>query len=156
MTQVLNGIFPIVPMPLYHGATLRVGEPGIRGFFRYVAAHKLRALISLGREAIVGPFDGEKSITLITCENKLCGLMASKALMAEGSMITRAAPHSDRLAAPNVAGANRPHCGSGATATHAPAPVLRSDARTSAAQADPTAFWETFSGSDLRALTALT
>jgi dihydrodipicolinate synthase/N-acetylneuraminate lyase len=103
-----------------------------------VAADKLRALIELGGDAIVGPFDGEESITLIpdleagargtmpggtsldvlrttwdlwhagdrdaaiaayergvpliTYENKLCGLMATKALMAEGGIIASEAP----------------------------------------------------------------
>jgi len=103
-----------------------------------VAADKLRALIDLGGDAVVGPFDGEESITLmpdleagatgtmpgcttidvlretwdlwhagrrdeaiaayergvplITYENKLCGLMASKALMAEGGIIASEAP----------------------------------------------------------------
>jgi len=176
------GAAMVMIMPPYHGATLRVGEAGIRDFFaavadeiampimiqdapmagtslsatflaslareipqvRYfklengVAADKLRELIRLGGDAIDGPFDGEESITLmpdleagatgtmpgcttidvlretwdlwhagrreeaiaayergvplITYENKLCGLMASKALMAEGGIIASETP----------------------------------------------------------------
>ncbi len=103
-----------------------------------VAADKLRALITLGGDAIAGPFDGEESITLIpdleagatgtmpgctsidvlrrtwdlwhagrraeavaeyergqpliSYENKLCGLQATKVLMAEGGIIASEAP----------------------------------------------------------------
>ncbi|CAN5723716.1 dihydrodipicolinate synthase family protein [soil metagenome] len=103
-----------------------------------VAADKLRALIALGGESIVGPFDGEESITLIpdleagatgtmpggttvdalretwdlwhqgrrdeavaayeralpliVYENKLCGLMATKVLMAEGGILASEQP----------------------------------------------------------------
>jgi dihydrodipicolinate synthase/N-acetylneuraminate lyase len=103
-----------------------------------VAADKLAALIALGGEAVVGPFDGEESITLIpdleagatgtmpggttvtalratwdlwhqgrhdeavaeyehvlpliVYENKLCGLMATKALMAEGGILASEQP----------------------------------------------------------------
>jgi 4-hydroxy-tetrahydrodipicolinate synthase len=96
-------------MPPYHGATIRVGERGIREFYGQVsdaidipimiqdapvagtplsapflaklakevehvsyfkietaqAASKLRELIELGGDAIVGPWDGEEAITLI-------------------------------------------------------------------------------------------
>jgi dihydrodipicolinate synthase/N-acetylneuraminate lyase len=100
----------VMLMPPYHGATIRVGEDGIREYFSAVAdavdipvmvqdapisgtaltpaflaglareipqvcyfkleqgsvPDRLRALIELGGEAVVGPFDGEESITLIT------------------------------------------------------------------------------------------
>ncbi|MFV2064933.1 MAG: dihydrodipicolinate synthase family protein [Chloroflexota bacterium] len=103
-----------------------------------VAADKIRRLIALGGDAVLGPFDGEESITLIpdleagasgtmpggttvdvlretwdlwhegrhheavaayhralpviTYENKLCGLMATKALMVEGVILASDAP----------------------------------------------------------------
>ena len=103
-----------------------------------VVADKLRNLIELGGDAVLGPFDGEESITLIpdleagasgtmpggttvevlrqtwdlwhagrrdeavaayeraqpviAYENKLCGLMATKALMAEGGILASEAP----------------------------------------------------------------
>ena len=103
-----------------------------------VAADKLRQLKELAGDAVLGPFDGEESITLlpdllagatgtmpgcttihelrevwdlwhdgrrddaiaayerivplVIYENKLCGLMASKALMAEGGIIASESP----------------------------------------------------------------
>ena len=103
------GAAMVMVMPPYHGATIRVGEPGIYEFYRAVsdaidipimiqdapvagtplsaaflarmareianvsyfkievpfAANKLRELITLGGEAIVGPWDGEEAITLM-------------------------------------------------------------------------------------------
>ena len=176
------GAAMVMLMPPYHGASVRVAEPGIReafariadaidipimvqdapmagtpltaaflaelargipqvSYFKLehgVAADKLRALIALGGDAVVGPFDGEESITLIpdleagatgtmpggttvdalratwdlwhegrreqavaeyervlpliNYENKLCGLMATKALMAEGGILASELP----------------------------------------------------------------
>jgi dihydrodipicolinate synthase/N-acetylneuraminate lyase len=106
------------------------------GYFKLeqgVVADKLRDLVALGGDAVLGPFDGEESITLIpdleagatgtmpggttvdvlrqvwdlwqlgrrdearatyervvpliVYENRLCGLMAAKALMAEGGIM---------------------------------------------------------------------
>ena len=103
------GAAMVMIMPPYHGATIRVGERGIREFYSRVsdaidipimiqdapvsgtplsaaflaqlakdvrnvsyfkietaqAASKLRELIELGGDAIVGPWDGEEAITLI-------------------------------------------------------------------------------------------
>jgi 4-hydroxy-tetrahydrodipicolinate synthase len=103
------GAAMVMIMPPYHGATIRVGERGIREFYGQVsdaidipimiqdapvagtplsapflaklakevehvsyfkietaqAASKLRELIELGGDAIVGPWDGEEAITLI-------------------------------------------------------------------------------------------
>jgi 2-keto-3-deoxy-L-arabinonate dehydratase len=103
------GAAMVMIMPPYHGATIRVAEPGIFDFFRRVsdavsipimiqdapvagtplpaaflarmareiehvsyfkievpqAANKLRALIELGGDAVVGPWDGEEGITLM-------------------------------------------------------------------------------------------
>jgi dihydrodipicolinate synthase/N-acetylneuraminate lyase len=103
------GASMVMLMAPYHGATLRVGEAGIRDHFAAVAdaidipimvqdapmagtpmtagflaglarevpqacyfkleaggtPDKLRALITLGGDAVVGPFDGEESVTLI-------------------------------------------------------------------------------------------
>ncbi|MDX7953060.1 dihydrodipicolinate synthase family protein [Lichenihabitans sp. Uapishka_5] len=99
----------VMVMPPYHGATFRVPEIGIHGFFQAVsdaidipimiqdapaagtplsapflarmareirnvsyfkievagAANKLRELIEIGGDAIVGPWDGEEAITLL-------------------------------------------------------------------------------------------
>ena len=104
-----SGAAMVMVMPPYHGATIRVPEPGIVDFFQRVsdtiaipimiqdapvsgtalsaallarmareiehvsyfkievpqAANKLRALIELGGEAIIGPWDGEEGITLM-------------------------------------------------------------------------------------------
>ena len=171
------GAAMVMVMPPYHGATIRVSEPGIIDFFRRVseavsipvmiqdapvagtplsvpllarmardienvsyfkievaqAAAKLRALIAEGGDSIIGPWDGEEGITLmadldagatgamtgagypdairtivdahasgnreeaasayqrwlplINYENRQCGLIAAKALMAEGGVI---------------------------------------------------------------------
>jgi len=103
------GAAMVMVMPPYHGATIRVAEPGIHAFYRAVsdaidipimiqdapvagtplsaaflarmakeianvsyfkievpfAAAKLRELIALGGDAIVGPWDGEEAITLM-------------------------------------------------------------------------------------------
>jgi 2-keto-3-deoxy-L-arabinonate dehydratase len=103
------GAAMVMVMPPYHGATIRVGEAGIREFYSRVsdaidipimiqdapvagtalsasflaslardvehvsyfkietaqAASKLRELIELGGDAVVGPWDGEEAITLI-------------------------------------------------------------------------------------------
>ena len=103
------GAAMVMVMPPYHGATIRVGEAGIREFYGRVsdaidipimiqdapvagtalsasflaslardvehvsyfkietaqAASKLRELIELGGDAVVGPWDGEEAITLI-------------------------------------------------------------------------------------------
>ncbi|KAA2213474.1 dihydrodipicolinate synthase family protein [Teichococcus oryzae] len=103
------GAAMVMIMPPYHGATIRVPEPGIYDFFRAVsdaidipimiqdapvagtplsasflarmakeipnvsyfkievpfAAAKLRTLLELGGDAIVGPWDGEEAITLM-------------------------------------------------------------------------------------------
>jgi 4-hydroxy-tetrahydrodipicolinate synthase len=103
------GAAMVMVMPPYHGATIRVPEPGIYDFFKRVsdavtipvmiqdapvsgtplsavflarmareieniayfkievpqAAGKLRELIALGGESIVGPWDGEEGITLL-------------------------------------------------------------------------------------------
>ena len=42
------------------------------------------------RDAAIAEY--ERGVPLITYENKLCGLMASKALMAEGGIIASEAP----------------------------------------------------------------
>ncbi|WP_458097788.1 dihydrodipicolinate synthase family protein [Roseomonas sp. WA12] len=176
------GAAMVMVMPPYHGATIRVPEIGIQGFFREVsdaigipimiqdapvsgtalsapflarmareieqvsyfkievpfAAAKIRDLIELGGSAIEGPWDGEEAITLmadfdagatgamtgggfpdgirqivdahrggdlegaaaayqrwlplINYENRQCGLLAAKALMHEGGIITCDAP----------------------------------------------------------------
>ncbi len=103
------GAAMVMVMPPYHGATIRVGEPGIFDFYRTVsdaidipimiqdapvagtplsapflaqmareiehvsyfkietpqAAAKLRDLLALGGDSIVGPWDGEEAITLL-------------------------------------------------------------------------------------------
>jgi 2-keto-3-deoxy-L-arabinonate dehydratase len=103
------GAAMVMIMPPYHGATIRVPELGVYGFFRAVsdaisipimiqdapvagtplsaaflarmareienvayfkietagAAAKLRELIALGGDAVVGPWDGEEAITLM-------------------------------------------------------------------------------------------
>ena len=103
------GASMVMVMPPYHGATFRVPELGISGFFQAVsdaidipimiqdapaagtplsapflarmareianvsyfkievagAANKLRELIKLGGDAVVGPWDGEEAITLL-------------------------------------------------------------------------------------------
>ncbi|MBN8875552.1 MAG: dihydrodipicolinate synthase family protein [Rhodospirillales bacterium] len=103
------GAAMVMIMPPYHGATIRVGEAGIVGFFQTVsdaigipimiqdapvagtplpapllarmareiaqvgyfkietaqAAAKLRELIALGGDAVIGPWDGEEGITLL-------------------------------------------------------------------------------------------
>jgi len=103
------GAAMVMMMPPYHGATIRVPEPGIFGFFQAVSdaidipimiqdapvagtplsaaflarmareianvgyfkiempgtAAKLRALIELGGDAVLGPWDGEEGITLL-------------------------------------------------------------------------------------------
>ncbi|MEE7492292.1 dihydrodipicolinate synthase family protein [Methylobacterium oryzae] len=103
------GAAMVMVMPPYHGATIRVPEPGVYDFFRAVsdaiaipimiqdapvagtplpaaflarmareianvayfkievaqAASKLRELIALGGEAVIGPWDGEEGITLL-------------------------------------------------------------------------------------------
>jgi 2-keto-3-deoxy-L-arabinonate dehydratase len=103
------GASMVMMTPPYHGATIRVNEPGIREFFSQVsdaidipimiqdapvagtpvsasflaqlarevenvsyfkietaqAAAKLRELIRLGGDAVIGPWDGEEAITLI-------------------------------------------------------------------------------------------
>ena len=171
------GAAMVMVMPPYHGATIRVPEIGVHGFFRTVsdaidipvmiqdapvagtplsaaflaqlarevehvayfkvevaqAADKLRRLIELGGDAVEGPWDGEEAITLmadleagatgamtggaypdgiraitdawfdgraedaaaayarwlplINFENRQCGLLACKVLMAEGGVI---------------------------------------------------------------------
>ena len=176
------GAAMVMVMPPYHGATIRVPEIGIQGFFREVsdaigipimiqdapvsgtalsaaflarmareieqvsyfkievpfAAAKIRDLIELGGSAIEGPWDGEEAITLmadldagatgamtgggfpdgirqivdahrtgdreaaaaayqrwlplINYENRQCGLLAAKALMREGGIISCDAP----------------------------------------------------------------
>jgi 4-hydroxy-tetrahydrodipicolinate synthase/2-keto-3-deoxy-L-arabinonate dehydratase len=176
------GAAMVMVMPPYHGATFRVPEPQIYGFYQAVsdaigipimiqdapasgtvlsaaflarmaqeieqvayfkietagAASKLRELIRLGGAAIEGPWDGEEAITLlpdldagatgamtgggfpdgirkivdayaagrrqdavqayqkwlplINYENRQCGLLAAKALMKEGGVITCEAP----------------------------------------------------------------
>jgi 2-keto-3-deoxy-L-arabinonate dehydratase len=178
----VNGRVPVMVMPPYHGATFRVPEEQIYGFYRQVsdaidipiliqdapvsgtvlsapflarmareleqvsyfkietagAASKLRDIIRLGGDAIEGPWDGEEAITLlpdldagatgamtggafpdgirqildpyvagrrdeavaayqrwlplINYENRQCGLLAAKALMHEGGVITCEAP----------------------------------------------------------------
>ena len=104
-----SGAAMVMCMPPYHGATIRVPEPGIFTFFQAVSdtidipimiqdapvagtplsaaflarmareianvayfkiempgtAAKLRALIELGGDAILGPWDGEEGITLL-------------------------------------------------------------------------------------------
>ena len=179
------GAAMVMVMPPYHGATIRVPEIGVHGFFRTVsdaidipvmiqdapvagtplsaaflaqlarevehvayfkvevaqAADKLRRLIELGGDAVEGPWDGEEAITLmadleagatgamtggaypdgiraitdawfdgraedaaaayarwlplINFENRQCGLLACKVLMAEGGVIA-----SDAVRAP--------------------------------------------------------
>lgn len=128
------------PMPASLLADLARSIPNV-SYFKLesgVAADKLRGLIELGGDAVLGPFDGEESVTLIpdleagargtmpggttvevlretwdlwhagrrddaiaayeralpviAYENKLCGLMATKALMAEGGIIASEAP----------------------------------------------------------------
>ncbi len=181
------GAAMVMVMPPYHGATIRVPELGVRGFFQAVsdaidipvmiqdapvagsplpaaflatlareiehvayfkievpqAADKLRRLIELGGDAVEGPWDGEEAITLmadleagatgamtggaypdgiraitdawfdnrpedaaaayarwlplINHENRQCGLLACKVLMAEGGVIA-----SDAVRAPLV------------------------------------------------------
>ena len=181
------GASMVMVMPPYHGATIRVPEIGVRGFFQSVsdaidspimiqdapvagtplpaaflatlareiehvsyfkvevpqAADKLRRLIELGGDAVEGPWDGEEAITLmadleagatgamtggaypdgiraitdawfdnrpddaaaayarwlplINHENRQCGLLACKVLMAEGGVIA-----SDAVRAPLV------------------------------------------------------
>ncbi|MGI4977512.1 MAG: dihydrodipicolinate synthase family protein [Janthinobacterium lividum] len=181
------GAAMVMVMPPYHGATIRVPELGVRGFFQSVsdaidipvmiqdapvagsplpaaflatlareiehvsyfkvevpqAADKLRRLIELGGDAVEGPWDGEEAITLmadleagatgamtggaypdgiraitdawfdhrpddaaaayarwlplINHENRQCGLLACKVLMAEGGVIA-----SDAVRAPLV------------------------------------------------------
>ena len=181
------GAAMVMVMPPYHGATIRVPEPGVHGFFRAVsdaidipvmiqdapvagtplsaaflaqlareiehvayfkievpqAAAKLRHLIEEGGESVEGPWDGEEAITLmadleagatgamtggaypdgiraitdawfdarpedaaaayarwlplINHENRQCGLLACKVLMAEGGVIA-----SDAVRAPLV------------------------------------------------------
>lgn len=181
------GAAMVMVMPPYHGATIRVPELGVHGFFQTVsdaidipimiqdapvagtplsasflaqlarevehvayfkvevaqAADKLRRLIELGGEAVEGPWDGEEAITLmadleagatgamtggaypdgiravtdawfdgradaaaaayalwlplINFENRQCGLLACKVLMAEGGVIA-----SDAVRAPLV------------------------------------------------------
>lgn len=103
------GASMVMAMPPYHGATIRVAEPGIFAFFQAVSdairipimiqdapvagtplsaaflarmareianvayfkiempgtAAKLRTLIELGGDAILGPWDGEEGITLL-------------------------------------------------------------------------------------------
>jgi 2-keto-3-deoxy-L-arabinonate dehydratase len=103
------GAAMVMVMPPYHGATLRVTEPGIHAFFEQVsnavsipimvqdapmagtplsaaflagmartiehvsyfkietaqAAAKLRELIALGGDSVIGPWDGEEAITLM-------------------------------------------------------------------------------------------
>jgi dihydrodipicolinate synthase/N-acetylneuraminate lyase len=176
------GAAMVMVMPPYHGATIRVAEPGIVEFFQRLsdaisipimiqdapvsgtvlsapllarmareieqvsyfkietagAASKLRELLRLGGDAIEGPWDGEEGITLypdleagatgamtgagypdgirritdafaagrrdeafdqyerwlplINVENRQCGLLAAKALMKEGGVITCDAP----------------------------------------------------------------
>jgi dihydrodipicolinate synthase/N-acetylneuraminate lyase len=176
------GAAMVMVMPPYHGATIRVPEIAIQGFFREVsdaigipimiqdapvsgtalsaaflarmareieqvsyfkievpfAAAKIRDLIELGGSAIEGPWDGEEAITLmadldagatgamtgggfpdgirqivdahrtgdreaaaaayqrwlplINYENRQCGLLAAKALMREGGIISCDAP----------------------------------------------------------------
>jgi 2-keto-3-deoxy-L-arabinonate dehydratase len=176
------GAAMVMVMPPYHGATIRVPEIRIQGFFREVsdaigipimiqdapvsgtalsaaflarmaheieqvsyfkievpfAAAKIRDLIELGGSAIEGPWDGEEAITLmadldagatgamtgggfpdgirqivdahrtgdreaaaaayqrwlplINYENRQCGLLAAKALMREGDIISCDAP----------------------------------------------------------------
>jgi dihydrodipicolinate synthase/N-acetylneuraminate lyase len=176
------GAAMVMVMPPYHGATFRVPEEQIYGFYRQVsdaidipiliqdapvsgtvlsapflarmareleqvsyfkietagAASKLRDIIRLGGDAIEGPWDGEEAITLlpdldagatgamtggafpdgirqildpyvagrrdeavaayqrwlplINYENRQCGLLAAKALMHEGGVITCEAP----------------------------------------------------------------
>jgi len=176
------GAAMVMVMPPYHGATIRVAEPGIERFFRAVsdavsipimiqdapvsgtalsagflaklarevaavayfkievpfAAGKLRTLIAEGGEHVVGPWDGEEAITLmadldagatgsmtgggfpdglapivrdylagdreaaqrrydrwlplINYENRQCGLLACKALMQAGGVISCDAP----------------------------------------------------------------
>jgi 2-keto-3-deoxy-L-arabinonate dehydratase len=133
---------PMAGTPLSAGflAGLAQAIPQV-GYFKLendVAADKLRELRALGGDAVVGPFDGEESITLIAdleagatgtmpggttvtalratwdlwhqgrqdeavaeyerilpliiYENKLCGLMATKALMAEGGILASEQP----------------------------------------------------------------
>jgi len=104
------GACMVMVMPPYHGATIRVGQPGIQEFYQRLsdaigipimiqdapvsgtalpapflaqmareiehvayfkievpqAATKLRDLIRLGGDAIVGPWDGEEAITLLS------------------------------------------------------------------------------------------
>ena len=176
------GAAMVMVMPPYHGATIRVAEPGIERFFRTVsdaieipimiqdapvsgtalsasflaklarevaavayfkievpfAANKLRTLIAEAGEHVEGPWDGEEAITLmadleagatgsmtgggypdglvpivrdflagdrlaaqrgydrwlplINYENRQCGLLAAKALMQAGGVITCDAP----------------------------------------------------------------
>lgn len=103
------GAAMVMVMPPYHGATIRIGEAGIREFFQVVsdavdiplmiqdapvsgtplrtvllaqmareiehvsyfkievsqAAAKLRELIELGGDSVLGPWDGEEAITLM-------------------------------------------------------------------------------------------
>jgi 4-hydroxy-tetrahydrodipicolinate synthase len=128
------------PLPVEFLADLAREIPGV-SYFKLesgAVAQKLRRLIELAGDAVVGPFDGEESITLladlaagatgtmpggttvdalretwdlwqagrevdatvayervlplIVYENKLCGLMATKVLMAEGGIIASEAP----------------------------------------------------------------
>jgi 2-keto-3-deoxy-L-arabinonate dehydratase len=81
-----------------HVAYFKIETPG--------AAAKLRELIRLGGDAVEGPWDGEEAITLLpdldagatgsmtggAYENRQGGLLACKALMKEGGVITCEAP----------------------------------------------------------------
>jgi 2-keto-3-deoxy-L-arabinonate dehydratase len=144
------GAAMVMVMPPYHGATIRIGQAGIREFFKVVsdaitipimiqdapvsgtplpapflaemareignisyfkievpqAASKLRELISLGGDAVIGPWDGEEAITLLAdLDAGATGAMTGGAYPDLVGPIVHAYLNGDRATA--VAGYNR-------------------------------------------------